>query len=268
MPKAAVNGVSLYYEVTGSGPPVVLAHGIVCGIRSWDRQVERLASDYRVIAYDARGHGISEAPSEPSAYSRSIFVEDLRALMVHLGANRASIVGHSMGGYTALSFAIAHPGMVSRLVLADTGVGSDDPAAARKTWEAAADLLEQRGIEAFVELVVKAPLCASYVAQGHECERALRSFAMRNPARGLAHTGRHVVAARPPIYSLETQLRELRVPTLLIVGALDEGCVKPHAFMAATIKDAKATTLGAAGHFSNLEAPEAFNRALIEFLAS
>lgn len=268
MPKAVVNGASLYYEVTGDGLPVVLAHGIACGIRAWDRQVEALSSRYRVIAYDARGHGISEAPVDPSGYSLPIFVEDLRGLMAHLGVSRAAIVGHSMGGSTALYFAIAHPEMVTQLVLADTGSGSDDPDSARKAWQANAELLDQRGLEAFVDLLVKHPLCASYVARGPQYERALRSLFMVNQARGLAHTARGVVAPRPPIYSLESQLRELRAPTLLIVGELDEACLKTHAFMAETIEHARAVTLPGVGHGSPMEAPDAFNDALVDFLAS
>ena len=70
MPRARVNGVSLYYEVTGRGAPLVLVHGFACGIRSWDPQVKALARSHRVIAYDVRGHGTSDAPADAAAYSQ------------------------------------------------------------------------------------------------------------------------------------------------------------------------------------------------------
>ena len=81
---STVNGVSLYYEVTGDGPPLVLAHGFACGLRMWDPQVNALARSWRVVTYDVRGHGISEAPDDPAAYSQPISVADLRALLEHL----------------------------------------------------------------------------------------------------------------------------------------------------------------------------------------
>jgi pimeloyl-ACP methyl ester carboxylesterase len=103
MPMADVNRVSLYYESTGAGePPLVLVHGFACGIRSWDFQVKALARGRRVVAYDVRGHGISGAPREASAYSQPISVADLDGLLAHLGIRRAVVGGLSMGGNIAL----------------------------------------------------------------------------------------------------------------------------------------------------------------------
>ena len=124
MPRVDVNGVSLYYEVTGHGPPLVLAHGFACGLRMWDPQVNALARSWRVVTYDVRGHGISEAPDDPAAYSQAISVADLRALLEHLKMRRAAVGGLSMGGNIALNFALAHPDMVTALIVADTGAGS------------------------------------------------------------------------------------------------------------------------------------------------
>ncbi len=148
MPIARVNGVGLYYEVRGSGPPLVLVHGFACGIRSWDPQVRALAARYRVITYDVRGHGISEAPRDPAAYSQPTSVEDLRALLAHLRIRRAAVGGLSMGGNIALNLALTHPAMVTTLIVADTGAGSDGTA----EWHAAAlefaEVLERKGMEA------------------------------------------------------------------------------------------------------------------------
>ena len=266
MPRVGVNGLSLYYEVAGHGPPLVLAHGFACGLRMWDPQVKALARSWRVVTYDARGHGISGAPADPAAYSQPISVADLRALLEHLEIGRATVGGLSMGGNIALNFALAHPEMVTALVVADTGAGSDDTADWVATVHAFADVLERDGLEAFADAALSNPLFVRYVAQGPAAERFIRSCLMTHRARGLAHTAREVLAKRPTIYSLAPRLRELSVPTLLIVGEHDEPCVKVHRFMADTIPGARHVLIPGVGHLTNLEAPDAFNRAVTTFL--
>src|SRR5438034_9267972 len=115
MPIARVNGVSLYYEIAGRGAPLVLVHGFACGIRSWDPQVRALSRYRRVITYDVRGHGLSDAPPGSAAYSQATSVADLHALLAHL-----KIVN------IALTFALAHPAMVSALIVRETGAGSEE----------------------------------------------------------------------------------------------------------------------------------------------
>src|SRR5438046_4972635 len=128
MPIARVNGVSLYYEIAGRGAPLVLVHGFACGIRSWDPQVRALSRYRRVVTYDVRGHGLSDAPPDAAAYSQPISVEDLHGLLAYLGITRAAIGGLSMGGNIALNFALAYPQMVGALIITDTGAGSDGTA--------------------------------------------------------------------------------------------------------------------------------------------
>ena len=102
MPRVGVNGVSLYYEVAGHGPPLVLVHGFAGGLRTWDVQVKALARAWRVVTYDVRGHGTSEAPADPAAYSQPISVADLRALLEHLKIRRTAVGGLSMGYHATL----------------------------------------------------------------------------------------------------------------------------------------------------------------------
>lgn len=97
MPIASVNGIRLYYEVAGSGAPLVLVHGFGCGVCSWDPQVRPFSRSRRVITYDVRGHGLTDAPEDPAAYSQNISVKDLHALLAHLKIRRAAIGGVSMG---------------------------------------------------------------------------------------------------------------------------------------------------------------------------
>jgi pimeloyl-ACP methyl ester carboxylesterase len=145
MPLAELENIRLYYEEHGSGPALVLAHRYACGVRSWDPELRGLTDHHRVIVYDARGHGLSEAPREASAYSQQHMVDDLCALMDHLGLRTAAVGGLSMGGNVALNFAVAHPDRVSSLILADTGAGSDDPARMVARSLQGADVLD-RGV--------------------------------------------------------------------------------------------------------------------------
>jgi len=262
MPRVRLNGLSLYYEDTGRGSALVLAHGFACGLRMWDPQVKALARAWRVITYDVRGHGLSDAPDDAGRYSQPISIADLRALLEHLGLRRAAIGGLSMGGNIALNFALAYPEMTSALIVADTGAGSDDTADWVATVHDFAAALERAGLEAFTDAALSNPLFARYAAQSPAAERFIRSCLMTHRARGLAHTAREVLAKRPTIYSLGPRLRELRVPTLLIVGEHDAPCVPVHRFMAETIPGARLVVIPGAGHLTNLEAPSAFNRAV------
>jgi pimeloyl-ACP methyl ester carboxylesterase len=267
MPMAPVNGIDLYYETAGSGPPLVLAHGFGCGLRSWDPQVDGLAADHRVVTYDARGHGISGAPAEAAAYSQGTAVEDLRQLLVHLGLARAAVGGLSMGANVALTFALVHPAVVTALVVADVGAGSDDPAAWQATTRAWAAAAERGGMEAFADLLCADPLIARYADRDPAALRTMRACLMTHRARGVAHTAREVLGKRPPVYRLEPGLRTLGVPTLLVVGEDDGPCRDVHRFLAATIPGAEDVVLPGVGHLTNLEAPAAFNAAVRRVLA-
>jgi pimeloyl-ACP methyl ester carboxylesterase len=124
MPRAKVNGIQLAYETYGEGFPLVLAHGYMASKAMWDAQIGPFSERYRVVVYDARGHGESEAPPvDDPGYTMETLVEDQRALMAHLGIERAFVGGLSLGGMIAMRFALAHPAMVRALLLCDTSPG-------------------------------------------------------------------------------------------------------------------------------------------------
>jgi len=161
---------------------------------------------------------------------------------------------------------LAYPATVRALIVADTGAGSDGTAEWQAGARALAGILDRDGIEAFADAAQENPLFARYAARGPEATRFIRSCLMTHRARGLAHTAREVLARRPTVYSLEAELRRLRVPTLLIVGEHDEPCVAVHRFMAETIPGARHLVLRGVGHLTPLEAPAAFNAAVRRFL--
>lgn len=266
MPLAKVNGISLYYEEAGRGRPLIWVHGFGCGLRMWDPQVAALTDRHRVIAYDVRGHGASDVPESPDAYSQPMSVEDLRGLLRHLRLSRAVLGGLSMGGNIVLNFALSYPEAVDGLIVCDTGAGSDDTEEWIGSCEEWARLLERDGIEAFAGVILAHPLLARYAAQGPGAARLMRSLVTTHRARGLAHTLRGVLARRPTIYSVEAKLRKLRVPTLLIVGEHDDPCVKVHRFMSEVIAGAEHVVIKGVGHMTNLEDPATFNALVSEFL--
>ena len=118
----------LHVDVDGTGPAIVLAHGLGGSARNFGPQMRALKDRYRVIRYDARGHGRSDAPHEASAYSPATFVDDMGRVMDDAGATTAVVGGLSMGAGTALRFALAHPARVRGVVLCAFPAGADDPA--------------------------------------------------------------------------------------------------------------------------------------------
>jgi pimeloyl-ACP methyl ester carboxylesterase len=271
MPTARVNGctgggVRIYYEDRGGGRPLVWSHGFACGAKMWQPQVEWFAGRYRVVTYDVRGHGASDVPADPEAYSQPHSVEDLRGLLDHLGLERPCVGGLSMGGNIALNLGLAHPERVAGLIIADTGAGSDDAEGWRAKCAEWATLLESRGIEAAADVMMADPLFARYAAQGPEAARHMRSLLTTHRARGLALTLRGVLARRPSIFSLEERLKCLAVPTLVIVGEHDELCLKVSRYLAETLPAGRLVGITGAGHMTNLEDPTTFNAAVDRFL--
>lgn len=263
----AGNGIRLFVEERGTGLPLVFLHAYPMGRQMWEPQVPFFAGQgFRVVWYDCRGFGLSEAPAEVSLYGQEISVEDLEALLRALAISRAALCGLSMGGSIALSFAIRHPEAVSALAVCDTGAGSEDPAAFAATVTRWAEAAEQGGVPAFLDLLLAHPIFGGFAARGEAEAATLRRLVGSHPAHGLSRTARRTLARRPSIYALEDRLKALAVPTLILVGERDHPCLATSRFMAETIPGAEFVLMRGAGHFTNLEAPDEFNRVLLAFL--
>jgi len=242
------DGVRIYYEDHGQGPAVLLSHGFGATSEMWRGQVEAFKDRYRVIVWDMRGHGRSDYPEDQALYSTAHTVADMRALLEACGVERAVIAGLSLGGYSSLAFHLAHPEMVRALMLFDTGPGfrRDEP---REAWNQRAreraDAFESQGL----------------AAQSASEERKVSTH--RN-AEGLARAARGMLTQQDArvIESLEG----IAVPTLVLAGADDTPFLPAIDYMAATIPGAAKVIIPGAGHASNLHQPEAFNRAMADFL--
>ncbi|MBX6320470.1 MAG: alpha/beta hydrolase [Rhodospirillaceae bacterium] len=267
MPFIAVDDGVLYYVEAGRGRPVVLVHGLACGWRLWRSQLRALSRGFRVVAYDQRGHGLSTAPAEAGAYGEDRLADDLAGLIRGLGLAPAAVVGLSMGGGAALNLALRHPGLVAALVLAGTGSGSDDVEAAREralAWAAAA---RSGGTAAFAACMLASASVAAYVADGGpRARRHMRLLIGRHPAHGLAQITAEVLGRRRSLYARRAALARLATPTLVMCGTRDAHCRKPSAFLADILPDAELAWLHGVGHMSCLEAPRAFNAAVLAFL--
>src|ERR1044072_9259571 len=179
--KARLNAIEIDYDATGRGRAVLLSHGYSATRRMWNGQHQFLGDRYRVISWDMRGHGQTSSPADPAQYSHALTVADMKALLEHLGIERAVIGGLSLGGTMSLEFYVAHPGMVEALVLCDTGPGYRN-AEARAKWNeramARATELEARGLEAL----------------GGRSREMREAMSHHRSAQGLAHAARGMLA--------------------------------------------------------------------------
>lgn len=261
----SIDGIRIEYEQRdGRGVPIIFLHGFGVGRRMWCHQMRAFAGRNRVIALDFPGHGGSDSPADLNAYSEQKFVEIVIALMDHLKITRAVIVGLSMGGGIALKFAIDHPERTAGLLFADTGSGSDDAATFREQTMARVAVLRQKGLDAFVQMMLTEPTTIRYVSGSPWKRRHVQLMEQRNNAIGLAMVLEGVQAARPA--TQDRALERISAPTVALVGEFDTACIKSTRYAAAKIPGARYVEPPGLGHLTALENPAAFNRALAELL--
>ena len=268
MPHAQVNGINLYYEVTGSGFPLVLSHEFAGSYESWEQQVQHFARRYQVIAYNHRGYPPSDVPEEPGAYSQELLVEDLYQLLRHLGIARAYICGLSMGGGVALNFGIAHPEMAAALVLAGTGTGATQRERFEREVGAMAQRMLDEGMQVVAEVYGRGPTRQPFMRKNPRGWEEFRRLLAAHSSTGSAYTFRGVQLKRRTVFELEKELEKIQAPTLIIVGDEDEPCIEPGVFMKRHIPGSGLVVFPQSGHTVNLEEPELFNRTVLDFLTA
>lgn len=249
MAKLNRDGVELYYEVRGDGPVVLLTHGYSATSQMWRGQVEAIARDHTLVTWDMRGHGQSDYPDDPGAYSEAATVADMLALLDHVGAQRAVVGGLSLGGYMSLAFNRLHPERVRALMIIDTGPGyrKDE---AREGWNAnalkTAERYEREGL--------------GNLARGSVEMRT----SQHRDATGLAKAARGMLTQRDA--GVIESLPGIAVPSLVIVGANDTPFLAASDYMAGKIPGATKVVIPGAGHAANIDQPAAFNAAVRDFL--
>jgi pimeloyl-ACP methyl ester carboxylesterase len=255
---APTNGTSLYYEITGSGDPVVLLHGFSFNHRMWDDQADALSERYMVVRYDLRGFGRS-APSE----ERYAHADDLKALLDHLAIGRTALMGLSLGGGAAINFSVIHPERVRALIVVDPSLGgfpwSEEFVTAQRELAATA---REGGVEAARKRWLSIPIFTHTLANPAAAPR-LRALVED-------YSGWHWInpdPGRPFSPPAIERLGEITAPALVIVGELDTLDFQRIAdTLAQSIPNARKEVLPGAGHMANLERPERFNELVLDFL--
>jgi pimeloyl-ACP methyl ester carboxylesterase len=266
----AEDGVELYYEETGSGPPILFVHEFAGDHRSWEPQVRFFAGQYRCIVYDARGYPPSSVPTELSAYSQDLAVRDALSVLDHLGIDRAHVVGLSMGAFAALHLGLRHPGRTTSLVVAGCGYGAHPDArdAFRAESEAIARAFEQEGADGIAERYGSGPARVQFMNKDRAGWERFVEMLAEHSTTGSTLTMLGVQRERPSLYDLVDDLRAHTVPTLLIAGDEDTGCLATNLMLKETIPSAGLWILPRTGHTTNLEDPYLFNRLLSDFLTA
>jgi 3-oxoadipate enol-lactonase len=266
MDRLQVGDLNISVSDAGDGPPVILLHGFACGKRMWLHQVRALKRGFRVIAYDQRGHGLTDAPPAAQRYSASLLARDLVGVLDTLKIERAAIVGFSLGGGPALALAASKPERVSHLVLADVGAGADDPIKLESMARRWGDLIARGDTDALVCEMLRSELFKVYARRNLRRRNHMAALIRATPIDGLRFTLSELLAKRKSLFRLTGVLKSIRVPTLVMVGQLDYVCSKAARLMAQSIPNATLKVIGNSGHMSPLEQPAAFNAALLEFL--
>lgn len=262
----ASDGLRLDAEAHGTGTPVVLSCGYATTRENFRPQVAPLVeAGFRVVLWDYRGHGRSEAPADPDGYSIEQVVDDLGCVLDALAPGERAVVGGlSLGGLVSLHFALSHPERVHALVLLDSGPGFKKPEAAAR-WQAqvqrTGEILRAKGMAA----LTTGKAASTSIGRRPELPAA-RAAAVAIEAQdpgAVAEFGVRVAGPAPPVID---RLGEISVPALVLVGADDAAYLRAGEVMAARLPAATHVVVAGAGHIANIEAEEAFNQALLAFL--
>jgi pimeloyl-ACP methyl ester carboxylesterase len=256
---AEIEGASLYYEIAGDGPDLVLAHAGFVDRRMWDEQLPVFAQHYRVVRYDLRGVGNSRLTPGPFSHRH-----DLYQLLKHLGIERAHLLGCSIGGGAIIDFALEYPEMTSSLVLVSSALGGyqfqgDMP----KPLQELAAALNKRDLNRAAELAVRIWI------DGPQRTPDRVDAHIRERARQMSLTALPILFAKeeplePPAIE---RLSELAIPALVIVGELDDASVGTISELLTTqIAEARKAIVSSTAHLPNMERPEEFNQMVLAFL--
>ncbi|MEA2433602.1 MAG: hypothetical protein QOG54_1059 [Actinomycetota bacterium] len=262
MAQATVNGTKMTYTDTGGdGLPVLLVHAFPMGSSMWEPQLEALGDRFRFIAPDLKGFGSSDAPEDRGEYSMDGWADDLDALLDEIGVGDIVLAGLSMGGYVSFAFLRRHGDRVKALVLADTKAESDPPEGIEKRTNQQNQVASE-GTAGLIEGLTGALLGEPTREKKPDVVETTKRY-MDNPPQGFI--GALEAMKKRPDSSAE--LTSIDVPTLVIVGEND-GVTPPDASrkIHEHVGGSRLVVIPESGHLSNIEAPEAFNGALAEFL--
>lgn len=260
-----IKGKRLVYEMAGEGETLIFAHAGFLDRHMWDDQWQPFSQKYRVVRYDMRGYGDSDALDGPTSRRA-----ELHALLTHLDIESAYLVGCSIGGEMMLDFALEHPEMVKALVMINSA-----PSGFELQGEPPADVLalidamQQGNLERMAELQLRIWIDGP-TRQPNQVDPQVRqrAWAMtQTPVRRMTWATADMQPANPLHPPAAQQLHNVHVPTLVMMGALDDPEVlRAGNLMAAEIMGAQKAVIANAAHIPSMEQPAAFNRIVLKFL--
>jgi 3-oxoadipate enol-lactonase len=255
---ATVNHVKLHYEIDGDGPWLTLSHSVGTNNSMWAPQVDSLSRHFKVLRVETRGHGQSECPAGP--YQMSDLANDVVALWDELGIQQSHWLGLSMGGMIGQTLALMSPERLSHLILANTtGRG---PVNAATLWADRAATAQSKGMKAMVEGSLSRWFTEPFRTAHPEVMASVAAMIEGSAAEGYAACCLAIGA----VNTLEA-LRQVRIPTLILVGDSDQATPPAMAQMLHEhLADSQLCVLPNAAHLSNMEQPELFTEAVLRFL--
>ncbi len=258
--KITANGIGVKYTLNGaaSAPVVTFSHSLATDLSMWEPQVPAVAARYRMLRYDTRGHGGTDAPA--GAYTLDMLAQDAFELLETLGVERTHFVGLSMGGMIGQLLALTHPEKLRSLVLCDTS--SRIPLEARPMWEERIRTAERQGMEPHVEPTLGRWFTPPFRERRPDVVERVRAVIRGTDPKGYAGCC-HAIK----MLDLTDRLQDIRVPTLVIVGE-DDASTPPAAsrVIHERIPGSQLVVIPSASHLSNVEQPDAFTRARMAFL--
>jgi pimeloyl-ACP methyl ester carboxylesterase len=262
----SADGTKIFYRVAGEGTPLILSAASFSTHRHWVEAQATLSRRLKVVTWDYRGHGRSEAPEADERYSLAKTLEDLRAVHAAAAGDEPAVLGGlSLGGTVSLSYALAHPDLVRALLLVNAGPGFKRPEALRdwqEMLERAARKMEREGLPAYL---AGGRARAQLVGLRPESEGARQAVEgiLESRVAGLARFARRVAG---PVPNLVDELHRIEQPALILVGELDPAFHRAAEVMAAKLPAATRLALPDAGHVLNLDRPAAFAKEVEAFL--
>jgi 3-oxoadipate enol-lactonase len=252
------NGISINYQIDGpeGAPWIIFSNSLITNLAMWDDQAAALKGTHRVLRYDQRGHGGTQATD--GKYSFDLLTADVIALMDALAIPRAHFAGISMGGMTALFLAQRHPHRFDRIIACDCGPAST-PASAQQ-WKERIGIAQDKGMEGLVEITINRWFPPDFIGTNAPVLEKVRGMIRATPFKGFAGC-----AEALSNYDLRPGLPGISHPTLLIVGTKDATLTGIRQIKEA-VPRATLVELDGAGHLSNLERPGAFSHAVRDFI--
>ena len=254
------NGISIHYQIDGpeNAPTVVLSHSLAANLEMWDAQMSTLLPDFRVLRYDTRGHGQTEAPT--GSYTLELLARDLFSLMDGLGIDAAHFVGLSMGGMIGQAAVLENASRFHSISLCDTS--SRLPPEALPIWEERIATAQSEGMAAMVESTIERWCSRAFQERCTTVVDPIRAMIRSTPLDGYCGCSRAIMGL-----NLTEQIASITLPALLMVGRDDPGTpVAAHETIQQQITGSELVVIPDALHFSNIEQREIFNTKLLEFL--